>query len=114
MLVEGARLALKYTTQILTLNVHNHYQHLTFHLGGAGSGDVNKHSGWGFGMHWNQNYHKFYKSPVTPESCINEKSKEFVGHYDYNYVMDHVEVGSCDRYTSRFASVSSPVSPLTL
>ena len=43
-------------------------------------------------MKWNQNYAKFYKSPVTPSRCIPEADKKFIAHYDYNYVMDKIEV----------------------
>ena len=45
-------------------------------------------------MKWNQNYAKFYKSPVTPSRCIPEADKKFIAHYDYNYVMDKIEVRS--------------------
>ena len=44
-------------------------KHLTFHLGGTGSGDKKVHSGWGYGRPWNFNYKKVYKSPVNPGGC---------------------------------------------
>ena len=44
-------------------------KHLTFHLGGTGSGDKHVHSGWAYARPWNFNYKKHWTSPVKPEGC---------------------------------------------
>ena len=57
-------------------------KHLTFHLGGTGSGDTHRVSGWGFGRPWNFNYHKHYHSLVKPEPCSGDpgSSQKLIFH----------------------------------